>query len=86
MVDSSTWMDKSKKERYLGDILSTDTKIDENIKMRCVKSISIRNEIMSILREVNLGAHNFELAFMMHSSLFINGVLFNTEALVNVKK
>ena len=42
--------------------------------------------IVSILSEVNLGSNNFELVFMMHSSLFINGVLFNNEALVNIKQ
>ena len=84
MVDSSSWMERASKQRYLGDIVSTDSKIDDNINMRCNKSKGIKNEIISILKEVNLGHHYFELAFMLHSSLFINGVLFNTEALVNI--
>ena len=50
-----------------------------------MKSKTIKNDIVSILKEVNLGHHYFELAFMLHSSLFLNGVLFNTEALVNIK-
>ena len=80
-VDSGLSMEKASKQRYLGDIISTDTKIDANIKMRYDKGLLINNEIISILREVNLGNHFFEIAFMLHSSLLINGILYSTEAL-----
>ena len=53
--------------------------------MRCTKSLTIKNDILSILREMNLGQHFFELGFMLHSSLFISGILFDMEALVNIK-
>ena len=61
------------KKKYLGSIVASSAKADENIRARCVKSITIKNEILSILNEIKLGQHHFELAFMMHSSMFING-------------
>ena len=84
MVDSSAWMEKTNKQKYLGSIVASSAKADENIRARCVKSITIKNEILSILNEIKLGQHHFELAFMMHSSMFINGILFSLEALVNI--
>ena len=83
-VDTGLSMEKATKQRYLGDIISSDSKIDANIKMRYDKGILINNEILSILREVNLGSHFFEIAFMLHSSLLINGILYSTEALFRI--
>ena len=80
-VDTGLSMQQATRQRYLGDIVSSDTKIDANIQMRYDKGLSTNNEIISILREVNLGCHFFDIAFMLHSSLLINGILYSTEAL-----
>ena len=68
------------------NILLSSTKIDDNIKMRCDRGLVIKNNILSILKEVNLGSHHFEIAFMLHSSLFISGVLYNLKSLMKINK
>ena len=45
-------MKTTSKEKYLGDILTSTAKIDENINERFKKGIGIINEIMSNLKEV----------------------------------
>ena len=37
-VDSHNQMERAEKQRYLGNILMTNNKADENIKLRCDKS------------------------------------------------
>ena len=56
-VDSGLIMEKATKQQYLRDLISLDTKIDLNIKMRYDKGLIINNEILSILREIQLGQH-----------------------------
>ena len=77
-------MDKSEKQKYLGDIISSDAKIYQNIKIRSEKGMGIVNQIMSILREISFGHHHFEMAMLLRSSLLLNGILFNTEALMHI--
>ena len=86
LVDKHVTMDKSSQQLYLGDLLSSSTKIDDNIKMRCDKGCVIKNNILSILKEVNLGPHQFEIPFMLHSSLFINGILYSLEASMKISE
>ena len=74
-------MKASEKEKYLGDVVTSDTKIDLNIKMRHDKGIGIINQIMSILKEVCFGFHYFQMGLLFRNSLLINGILFNTEVL-----
>ena len=40
-------------EKYLGDILSSDAKMEENIRMRHDKGMAAINQIMSILQEIS---------------------------------
>ena len=42
-------------ERYLGDILSTDGKIEENLKKRQSKGIGIVNQIIGLLGGISFG-------------------------------
>ena len=86
LIENSSSMEKTEKQRYLGDIISSDSKIDNNIKMRVEKGQWIVNDIVSIISEMNLGQHYFEVAFMLHSALFVNGILYSTEALMAIKK
>ena len=74
----------TEQEKYLGDIVTSDTKIDKNIKMRHDKGIGISNQIMSILKEVSFGIYHFEMGLLFRTSLLINGILFNTEVIHNL--
>ena len=74
----------TEQEKYLGDIVTSDAKIDKNIKMRQDKGIGISNQIMSILKEVSFGMFHFEMGLLFRSSLLVNGILFNTEAIHNI--
>ena len=71
-------------ERYLGDILTSDCKIDENVKMRHDKGLGIINQIMCIIKEISFGKYQFEIAMLLRTSLLINGMLYSTEALANL--
>ena len=74
-------MQTTKKEKYLGDILTSTAKINENINERFKKGISIINEIMSILKEVSFGYHYFEIGILFRNSKLINGIMCSIEAL-----
>ena len=74
----------SSKEKYLGDIITNTTKIDDNIKMRHDKGIGIANDILSTLKEVSFGIYHFEMGLLFRTAKLINGILFNTEALFSL--
>ena len=74
-------MFKCEKEKYLGNILTSNGKINENILSRCNKSIGLINEIMSTLNEVSFGYHYFEIGILFRNSKLINGILCSIEAL-----
>ena len=79
MVNDQKMM-SSEKESYLGDIITSSAKIDENIKMRHDKGIGIANKILSTLQEVSFGVYHFEMGLLFRSSELLNGILFNTDA------
>ena len=74
-------MFKCEKEKYLGNILTSNGKINENILSRCNKSIGLINEIMSTLNEVSFGYRYFEIGILFRNSKLINGILCSIEAL-----
>ena len=45
---------KTEKEKYLGNILSSNAKINENIKSRCIKGVGLINETINTLNAVRL--------------------------------
>ena len=42
------------------------------------------NQIMSILQEISFGRYYFEIGMVMRTSMLINGILYNTEALTSI--
>ena len=64
-------MQSTESEKYLGDMINTSCKLDENIAMRHYKGMGIVNYILSILKEI---------------SMLVNGILFSTEALSNISQ
>lgn len=75
----------SKKDRYLGDILASDGKIEENLKTRVDKGIGVINQILGQLENIAFGEFCFEMALLFRNSLLINGILYNMEALHGIK-
>ena len=54
----------SDREKYLGDIISSDCKINENIEERYNKGIGISNKIIGLLKEISFGHFYFEMAVL----------------------
>ena len=52
--------------------------------MRYDKGIGISNGILSTLKEVSFGIYHFQMGLMFRTSLLLNGILFNTEAMFSV--
>ena len=71
-------------EKYLGDILTSDAKMEENIRTRHDKGMAAINQIMSILQEISFGRYHFEIGMVMSTSMLNNGILYNTEALTSI--
>ena len=61
-------MSSSDSEKYLGDVITSNAKIDENIKMRHDKGTGICNDILSILKEVSFGVYHFEMGLLFRTS------------------
>ena len=76
----------SNNEKYLGDLLSSDCSNDTNFSSNFAKGMGIVPQIMSILSEVSLGVHYFEIALLLREAMFVNGILTNVEALYGIKK
>ena len=74
-------MKTTSSEKYLGDVISSSGKIDENIQMRHDKGMGIINSIMSILKEISFGQFYFEIAMMLRTSMLVNGMLYSIEAI-----
>ena len=72
-------------EKYLGDILTNDGKLEENLKYRQSKGFGISNQVLSLLKEISVGKFYFQMAILFRSSLLINRTLFNMEALHGIK-
>ena len=72
-------MTKVSNDKYLGDIVSNDGKMDKNIKMRESKGYSASSQILTILKTVSLGNHYFYIAKLMRNAALVNKVLVNSE-------
>ena len=78
-------MKTSSSETYLGDILSSDCKVDLNIQARYQKGVGKVNTIFSLLQEISFGQHFYEMAMMFRSSMMINSILCSSEVLYGVQ-
>ena len=74
-------MRSSSKEHYLGDIITSDAKVDDNIKDIYNKGIGYINQIVGILKEISFGKHYFEQALLFRTAKFINGILCSIESI-----
>ena len=74
-------MNTANSERYLGDILTTDCKVDANILDRASKGMGYANEILSVLKEISFGYHYYQMALQFRNAKLVNGMLCSVEAL-----
>ena len=79
-------MESVTEDTYLGDIISSDGKNTKNIAKRISKGIGIITEILSLLDMVSLGEHFVEIAVLFRESIFVNGILTNSEIWYDLKK
>ena len=79
-------MDIVKEEKYLGDIISFDGKMDKNIANKIKKGNSSISTIMIILRDSVFGSLYFETALFMRESVLLSSMLLNGEAWVGLSK
>ena len=73
-------MDGSKCEKYLGDLISENGKIKENIAARRAKGYGLSDGILAILAEIPLGRYKIEMGLTLRQAMLINGILYNSEA------
>ena len=79
-------MIRVKTDKYLGNIISTDGKNDENVKSRAASALGSISSIMNILNEVSLGSYFFKIGFLLRQTIFLSKLLFSSEIWVNLTK
>ena len=79
-------MAPSENAKYLGDLISSSGKEKQNLITRKEKGFGIVTEILSILEEVPLGKFKIQIALVLRQAMFLNGILFNSEAWHNVSE
>ena len=73
-------MKDTESTKYLGDIIHTNGTIQATIESRQKKGEGIIAEILSIINEIPLGKHKYEVAMKLREAMLLNGILFNSEA------
>ena len=71
---------------YLGDVINEDGSIDDTVKDRVDKSIGKTSQVMSILSGVSLGMFHMDIALTLRESIFLNGILTNSETWYNMSE
>ena len=74
------------KDKYLGDVISNDGKLDKNISSRVGKLIGVTAQILNTLKELCLGQHYFSVAMLLRQSIFLPVLLLNSESWVNLTR
>ena len=77
-------MKTASSEKYLGEIINCNAKIDENIQSRKNKGIGSVNNIISMIEEISFGEHTFEIALLFRSAMLINSMLCSSEVLYGI--
>ena len=73
-------------ERYLGQVISSDSKNTININLLRNKGIGIQNKIIQMLEKMPKGIFHFEIAEILRNVLLISSVLSNSEVWYGVSK
>ena len=59
-------------DKYLGDIVSSNGKNDENISLESNNGMGAISNILNILKEVSLGEFYFQIAFLLRQTMFLS--------------
>ena len=86
VYNGSYVIEDTNQEKYLGDILTSNGKNDQNIIARVKKGLGIIKQVSSILEEVFFGKYFFTVAKILRDSLFINSILLNSEVWYHLSK
>ena len=73
-------------KKYLGQIVSEDSKNDKNIKDKVNKSFGNVNKIISTLSERPFGSFTFQAAELMRDGVLLGSMLNNSETWINLTK
>ena len=79
-------MKTSEAEKYLGDFISSDGKLDETINDRIRRAYSYLAEIRALLTDMPFGKRRVQIGLLLRDAMFVNGVLFNSEAWYNIQE
>ena len=73
-------MHDSDKEKYLGEYIVSSGKLTPNIESRRNKANGIISDILTILEDIPLGNRKLEMGLKLREAMFVNGVLYSSEA------
>ena len=73
-------MKNSESEKYLGDFISSDGKLDATIHDRIRRAYSYLSEIRALLTDMPFGKWRIQIGLLLRDAMFMNGILFNSEA------
>jgi hypothetical protein len=79
-------MENVEKDKYLGDIISTDGSNLKNVMSRRDKSVGANKQICTMLSDMCFGPFHFEAALIFRDSMLINSILTNSEAWYRLKQ
>ena len=65
--------------------MSNDGSNSKNVKDRVGKGVGIMSQIISILETVSFGMYYFEIAMTLRESMFLSGILTNSDIWYNLK-
>ena len=70
----------SENQKYLGNRVTSKGLTKQTFEERRGKAYGATNEIISILDEVPLGRFKLEIGLCLRNALFLNSILFSSEA------
>ena len=79
-------MREEKRQKYLGEIISASTKVDDNIEEKYKKGLGVVNQILGILREITFGNFYFQTAIILRNGMLLPSILTNIEVIHNLQK
>ena len=76
----------AKMEKYLGDIVHKSGMLRYTVEAQVAKGYGAVNTILAIVNEIPLGHWKIQAGFQLRQALFLNAVLFNSEAWHGISK
>ena len=73
-------------EKYLGQVMSSDSKNTNNIAMLRNKGMGIQNRIIQMLEKMPGGEYHFEISVILRNAMLISSILTNSKVWYGVTK